>query len=933
MKIVKTCKYILLAALFLMLNPLNYVQAVTLTPQMFIDEPSVTMINNTDINVRGWAIDSSGINNVNIYFDNNLLGNATIGQARPDIIKVFPNYPEADTSGYSYVIDVNKVNAGIHNLKVEAVGKDGTKQYREKSIQIVKPLSRMYLDDPAQYIQTQDILIRGWALEPSGVSGAKVYVDEILKGNAQINTSRPDVNKAFPGYPDGDNCGFTYTLDINGISPGVHNLKVLVTGKDGHSQTVQKSVEVRKPEQKIWLDEPSGYLQQQDFLIRGWALNPSGVSKVNVYVDSALNGSANYGQARPDVNKVFTGYPSGDNSGFSYTLDVNPIPDGIHRIMVEAVGNDGTSKFAQKTIEIRKPAPRAYVDDPASGNFTKDILLRGWALNYSGVKDVDVSIDGVYKGKSQYGLDRPDIKAAFPIYPNADKSGFQYTISNVGLASGNHKITLNINGIDGSTQTVEKYFGFTKLPNRMYVDEPSVSSFNNTDINVKGWALFSSGIQNVKIYLNDQLSGTAQIVSRPDVRSAYPGYKDEENVGFQYNIDVDTVKPGTYNLRIAAISNSGEIQNVQKTIVIKKPAPHSWVDEPSQVVNTDQLTVRGWAVNASGVKQVKVIMDNNYLGDAQFGSSRPDVSTVYPGYVDGDNCGFTYTMSTTSMKTGWHTINVISIGNDGTQTLDTPQFVFKGIYNYIQYSNTLDYYVNQQMTQSQPVVYGPPEAPATADQVRSYMDPSKYIDDPQGKYMFMKLTYVDGVTAQQLDAVLKGKGILDGKGAVFLKAAKDNNVNPIYLVAHAMHETGWGTSALANGVLVSQLHKTITDSSGKTQIVVDQDVTPRTTFNMYGIGAYDSNAVMWGSETAYKQGWFDVDTAIIGGARWIAQGYIASTTYKQDTLYKMRWNFNVIYHQYATDIGWAYKQTKKIKEIVDMMDNPVIYYDIPVFKQ
>ncbi|MCL6615621.1 MAG: glucosaminidase domain-containing protein, partial [Anoxybacillus ayderensis] len=138
------------------------------------------------------------------------------------------------------------------------------------------------------------------------------------------------------------------------------------------------------------------------------------------------------------------------------------------------------------------------------------------------------------------------------------------------------------------------------------------------------------------------------------------------------------------------------------------------------------------------------------------------------------------------------------------------------------------------------------------------------------------------------------------------------------LISHALLETGNGTSALATGVVVSQ--------------VDGQPVEPKTVYNMYGIAAYDSCPITCGAEYAYKQGWFTPEAAIIGGAQYIASKYINNPTYKQDTLYKMRWNpDNPGTHQYATDIGWAVKQVTNIKRLYDLLDRYTLIFDIPVY--
>jgi len=146
------------------------------------------------------------------------------------------------------------------------------------------------------------------------------------------------------------------------------------------------------------------------------------------------------------------------------------------------------------------------------------------------------------------------------------------------------------------------------------------------------------------------------------------------------------------------------------------------------------------------------------------------------------------------------------------------------------------------------------------------------------------------------------------------------NVNEIYLLAHALLETGNGTSQLANGVLVDKV-------DGKS-------VEPRIVYNMFGIGAYDGAALKAGSEYAYKQGWFTPEAAIEGGARWIWNNYINHSTYKQNTLYKMKWlpQDPDGYHQYATDIGRAVKQTNRIaSRVAGIYEryNILLKFDIP----
>lgn len=158
---------------------------------------------------------------------------------------------------------------------------------------------------------------------------------------------------------------------------------------------------------------------------------------------------------------------------------------------------------------------------------------------------------------------------------------------------------------------------------------------------------------------------------------------------------------------------------------------------------------------------------------------------------------------------------------------------------------------------------------------------------------------------------LSEKGILEGKAKTYLDAAQKYNISEVYLAAHSSLETGNGTSVLATGIVIDGV----------------------TVYNMYGIGAFDSDPIGRGSQYAYSMGWTTPEKAIEGGAQWISEQYISNASYKQNTLYKMRWNpADPGVHQYATDIGWVAKQTNSIKKMYDDFPNASLKFDIPKYQ-
>ncbi|KOY83894.1 S-layer homology domain-containing protein [Lysinibacillus macroides] len=217
--------------------------------------------------------------------------------------------------------------------------------------------------------------------------------------------------------------------------------------------------------------------------------------------------------------------------------------------------------------------------------------------------------------------------------------------------------------------------------------------------------------------------------------------------------------------------------------------------------------------------------------------------------------------------------------------------------------------------------------------VSYYVHPKSFMQDSPSYYQFLKLsTVVNNLSAKELnEKVLANKGSLSGMGDAFIEAGIQYNVNAIYLLSHALHETNNGSSALIKGIEVGL------DQTGKPIVVTsdnrEQLTEIKTAYNAYGIGAIDADANKYGAERAYTNGWFTVQDAIIGGTEFVTERYINQG---QDTLYKMRWNpDNPTVHQYATHVMWADIQAKKIYELYELIGADAttnLVFDVPVYQ-
>lgn len=222
----------------------------------------------------------------------------------------------------------------------------------------------------------------------------------------------------------------------------------------------------------------------------------------------------------------------------------------------------------------------------------------------------------------------------------------------------------------------------------------------------------------------------------------------------------------------------------------------------------------------------------------------------------------------------------------------------KKMMNYkVEMPHSYQFALNQQMKSAAQFSNGIVWKNATKKQIDYYLNPKKYYHHPEQRYQFLNLGMSQKVSAAKLNTLLKGKGTLDGLGTTFAKVSRIEDINEIYLVNHALLETGKGKSDLARGVKV--------DDKGR---VGKGD---KKYYNFFGIGAYDHDPVNEAAKFAFKEGWDTPEKAVMGGTKFIKDEFISKE--HQNTLYGMR--FNPLHpgeHQYATDVRWAHHNARGI---------------------
>ncbi len=312
-------------------------------------------------------------------------------------------------------------------------------------------------------------------------------------------------------------------------------------------------------------------------------------------------------------------------------------------------------------------------------------------------------------------------------------------------------------------------------------------------------------------------------------------------------------------------------------------------------VNTDSLNVRSGPSTSysklgtlSKGTKVGVISESNGWSKILYNDKEAYVSSQYLSEVGSE-----------SGDTG-----------SGSTDVDTGAFG-QGTVSDLLLSYTFEQHLSKQVSISESGYNRANGSKATKLQIEEKLNPSKIISaSSYGKLQFLRIDrYTDGITASELNKFLNSKvsssNVFYNKGQQFIDAAKKYDIDVVYFVAHCMWETGYGSSTLAKG-------QTLTTYKGQALS------KPVTVYNFFGIGAYDGTANLSGAETAYKYGWTSIDATIEGSAKWIAANYIKHSSYKQNTVHKMKWNYGS--HQYATDINWC-------NGIASVMNSLIGYYD------
>ena len=292
--------------------------------------------------------------------------------------------------------------------------------------------------------------LHGWALDDDGVEAVDILVDGVVAGRAHLKRGRPGVTARFPGFPDSAAPGFAFQVDTTRYLNGLHRVTARVISRTGELVTLNSRVfEFLNSEPELdpfgRIEFPNGHAElygdcngdgprPRVSVVSGYALDvgllpeDTGVGYVELMIDRALFANSKtdchfdaaqgglsdcYGLRRDDIRRIFPKVSTALHSGFRFVVDVGLLiregfyTPGKHFFTVRAGDHaDNTENIAEIPVifaceeHVADELSIGFADFPQILNiFGGTMTFRGWALDFQGVQDVLIYVDGRWSAR------------------------------------------------------------------------------------------------------------------------------------------------------------------------------------------------------------------------------------------------------------------------------------------------------------------------------------------------------------------------------------------------------------------------------------------------------------------------------------------------------------------------------------------------------
>lgn len=676
-----------------------------------IDSPAPDTAYSGVAHFGGWALDSiASVGTVSVAIDGVPVGNAIYGGSRPDVCAHHAGAPGCPNVGWNFYYDTSSLANGTHAFQVTAEAVGGKRISEGANFTVNNAVSATgtlaYIDTPnAQTGPVQGVIsVAGWAINPaSAISTVAILIDGASYGSASYTVSRPDVCSAHPGAPGCPIVGWSLLVDTNGLANGAHSVEAVATAANGDVGAFQSTLTVANwttaDPMTISIDAPSAQgspYSGSAVVFGGWAVdNDAAIRTVAISIDGVFYGNATYGGSRPDVCVALPNRPGCPNVGWNIVMDTTQLADGHHTFAATGTTASGQSStistaFTVKNLTSANPL-KLNIDSPnaQSTPFSGMASFAGWAVSDNGsITSVQIFVDGVARGAAQYGVDRPDVCAAYPGRAGCPNVGWSFSLDTTLLTNGAHTLEADVTSSAAEHATISRPFNVSNSylgnPITVSIDQPAGDASPYEGLaQFSGWAIDqSSAISSVAISIDGIPYSAAQYgISRPDICSSYPGAPGCPNVGWAILVDTTHLADGLHTLGVTVTAANGAHSVVSWIFtVINWALPDAFrigIDTPSAQNSGyfGTVTFGGWALDINTpIISVEVAVDGISVGAAAYGGYRPDACAVNNNAPGCPNVGWNIGIDTTQFADGQHTLDVTAVSATGQRSTSSATF-------------------------------------------------------------------------------------------------------------------------------------------------------------------------------------------------------------------------------------------------------------------
>jgi hypothetical protein len=369
------------------------------------------------IPVAGWALDDNGVQSVDILVDGAIVGRAVYGMSWEGVAARYPNFPDSALPGFGYLLDTSHYLNGLHTVQPQVRSRAG-------EVALLEPRVIQFTNNEA-------------TLLPFGaIDFPKAQAE--LRGTCNFNQGAPRRKSVIYGW----------ALDA-GVTPadyGVGYVQLLV-------------------DRALLVDQVTAEVYDTD---------------LGCIFDPLQGGLTNcYGLLRQDIEKQYPSLKDSPHSGFRFVIDIGnlvtspgdgfdaPYNQGAH-ILTIRVGDHANNARNIAEIPVTFSCDQnnsnensfGDIDVPRNGLIYRGVMTAtGWALDWEGVKQVFILVDGNFVGTAFFGIPRPDVTdlTFYPGYPNVSAPGWQFSFDTHQFSNGEHSLDVVV--LDASNPGVNTYIG------------------------------------------------------------------------------------------------------------------------------------------------------------------------------------------------------------------------------------------------------------------------------------------------------------------------------------------------------------------------------------------------------------------------------------------------------------------------------------------